>query len=206
MQVLERERVFQKRGFVEEIHGLCEHVEEALGALYRAFLYHREEFVQEAEEHINTIKDREQSLTEELLRASETDRVAMRYATVPVNLERIAHNLEHIARAIRTKMRENLLFSDKAVSELNYLFYRLKEIMAALQDLILARNTYLANYIKESEREVERAATEYATAHEERLIEGLCMQKSSGVYLVILDSLKRIAWNAKDAAESLTRR
>ncbi len=191
------------RTYVEEIHRLCERVEEALGALYKAFLYHRPEFVQEAELNIKEIKESYEGLTEALISASEADRVAMRFAPVPVNLERMGHNLEHIARAIGTKIRDNLLFSDKAVTELNYLFYRLKEVITALEDMVLARNTFLANYIKESEREIERAASEYATAHEERLIEGICLPRSSGVYLVILDSLKRIAWNAKEIAEAL---
>ena len=205
MKVEEKGTVRHRRDFVAEVHGLCEKIEDALSALYKAFLYHRPEFVNEAELLIKAIKERHEGLAEELLQASETDRVAMRYAPVPVNLERIAHNLEHISRAISTKIRENLLFSDKAVSELNYLFYRLKEVLAALEDMVLARNTYLANYIKESEREIERAASEYATAHEDRLIEGICLPKSSGVYLVILDCLKRIAWNAKEIAENLAK-
>lgn len=205
MRLSEKETPTKRRAYVDEIYNLCERVEEALGSLYKAFLYHRPEFLQEAELNIQAIRGRYEKLTEQLLQASETDRVAMRYAPVPVNLERIAHNLEHISRAIGTKIRENLLFSDKAVGELNYLFYRLKEVLAALEDMVVARNTFLANYIKESEREIERAASEYATAHEDRLIEGICLPKSSGIYLVILDSLKRIAWNAKDIAENLSK-
>jgi len=206
MQITENDNLINRKDFIGDIHRMSECVEEALSALYKAFLYHREEFLQEAELCIQMIKDRQRPLTERLISVSDTDRIAMRYATVPVNLERMAHNLEHIERAIQTKIKEALLFSDKAVSELNYLFYRLKEVMTALEDMILARNIYLANYIKESEKEIERAASAYATAHEDRLVQGLCMQKSSGVYLIILDALKRIAWNAREIAERLAKR
>ncbi len=190
---------------VEDIHALAEKIEEAISLLYNAFIYNRQSFLEEADRIIEDVKKKEVELTDYLISISDRDETARLYAPIPAHLGRIAGNLELIHRAIETKVKDNLLFSDKAVSEMNFLFNRTKEVITNLSDLILARNRFLANYIIESEKEIERTATEFATLHEERLIEGLCLPKSSGVYVMILDSIKRIVWNAKEIAEKLAR-
>jgi Na+/phosphate symporter len=58
--------------------------------------------------------------------------------------------------------------------------------------------------VRESAAEISRSASEFATMHEERLIEGLCMPKASPLFLDILDAIKGIAWHAKEIAEKLT--
>ncbi len=191
--------------YILEIHNMSNGIEEALGLLHNAFIYNKESFIKDAEGYIEDIKKKEKDLTLQLITASATDETARLYSAIPVHLERMASNLEHIARSIETKIKENLLFSDKAMVEINYLFTRVKEIISNVSDLILARNIFLANYIKESEKDLERTASEYATLHEERLIEGLCLPKASGVYVVLLDSIKRIAWNAKEIAQKLSK-
>lgn len=198
------ERTLSK-GRVEEIHDLSLKIEEVLSLLYNAFIYCRESFLHEAATLINEIKRKERELTVYLISMSDRDETARLYAPIPSHLERIAGNLELMHRAVETKVKENLLFSDKAVSEMNFLFNRTKEVITNLSDLLLARNRFLANYIIESEKEIERTANEFATLHEERLIEGLCLPKSSGVYVMIVDSIKRIVWNAKEIAEKLAK-
>jgi Na+/phosphate symporter len=198
------ERTLSK-GRIEEIHDLSVKIEEVLSLLYNAFIYNRQSFLREATAIIDEIKKRERELTEYLISMSDRDDTARLYAPIPSHLGRIAGNLELMHRAVETKVNENLLFSDKAVSEMNFLFNRTKEVITNLSDLLLARNRFLANYIIESEKEIERTATEFATLHEERLIEGLCLPKSSGVYVMIVDSIKRIVWNAKEIAEKLAK-
>ncbi|NOY65330.1 MAG: hypothetical protein GXO97_08055 [Nitrospirae bacterium] len=193
------------KGRVEEIHDLSVKIEEVLSLLYNAFIYSREAFLHEAAMIIKEIKRRERELTEYLISMSDRDETARLYAPIPSHLGRIAGNLELMHRAVETKVKENLLFSDKAVSEMNFLFNRTKEVITNLSDLLLARNRFLANYIIESEKEIEHTANEFATLHEERLIEGLCLPKSSGVYVMIVDSIKRIVWNAKEIAEKLVK-
>ncbi|NOX20871.1 MAG: hypothetical protein GXO99_06405 [Nitrospirae bacterium] len=190
-------------GFVDEIHAMADRIEEALTYVYNAFIYNQNSPLEAAEKLTAEIREKERQLTPELIELSARDEIARLYAPIPSHLERIADNIEHIIRMIRTKNDENVLFSDKAVSELNFLFNRVKEVQSNLSDLILARNRFLANYIIESEKEIERAANEFSTLHEERLIEGICLPKASGIYVMILDALKRIVWNAKEIARKL---
>jgi hypothetical protein len=52
-------------------------------------------------------------------------------------------------------------------------------------------------------RGVIRRAIEYATLHEERLIEGSCLPVASAIYIYMLDIIKSIAWHAKEIALKL---
>ena len=189
--------------YVDLIHSMVERLEEAMSLLYNGFIYSQNIPLESALEYVEWVKEREKELTPELVERASSDEIARVYTSIPGHLERIASNIEHIIRIVEQKNRENILFSDKAVSEMNFLFNRIKEVLSNLSDLVLARNKYLANYIIESEAEIERTANEFSTLHEERLIEGVCMPRASGIYVIILDSLKRIAWNAKEIAAKL---
>ncbi len=100
-------------------------------------------------------------------------------------------------------VKEKVLFSDRAIEEVTYLLQRLTDILRPTSDIILARNAILGKYVNESEAGVVKRALEYATLHEERLIEGLCIPFASLLYINMLDEIKNIAWHAKEIATKL---
>ncbi len=192
-----------KRDLVSSVYELGKGIEDAHTLIYNGFVNNNERVIDEAEERIRKVKEEAARLSSELLGSCGDDESLRAYCTLPSHFERMAANQEIMVRAIKTKIRENLLFSDRAITEINFIMNRLREIIDTLTDLILARNTYTVKYLIESEKEIERVASEYATLHEERLIEGICLPRSSGVYIMILDSVKRIAWNVRAIAEKL---
>jgi hypothetical protein len=58
-------------------------------------------------------------------------------------------------------------------------------------------------YVRESQADVERMATEYATMHEERLIAGVCVPRSASIYVKMLEAIKNTAWHSKEIAVKL---
>ena len=112
-------------------------------------------------------------------------------------------NIDKLSKLIDKKIRENILFSDKAVNETIFLLQRLIEILRPTADIILARNTFLRMYILESQVSVEKMATDYATLHEDQLITGDCTPAASSLYLKMLDAIKNIAWYTKEIAIKL---
>jgi len=195
----------QTRDFISSIYALGKEIEECHGLLYNVFINNSIRIADEAEEKIRRVKEASAGLSSEMIESCGEDEKMRPYCTVPSHFERMASNYEIILRALRTKIRDNLLFSDRAISEVNFLLNRLREILSTLSEFILARNTFMAKYLIESEKDMEKMASEYATLHEERLIEGTCLARSSGVYIMILDSVKRIAWNVRAIAEKLVR-
>jgi Na+/phosphate symporter len=126
------------------------------------------------------------------------------YVSVPSNLLRVLENLEKLSKLIDEKIKKNILFSDKALNETIYLLQRLVEIMRPTADMILARNTFLSQYIQTSQSGLEKDATEYATLHENRLVTGECMPATSSIYVSMLEAIKSIAWHTKEIAVTLS--
>ena len=126
------------------------------------------------------------------------------YVSVPAHLLKIWETLDKLSELIDKKIKENVLFSDKAADETIYLLQRLIEILRPTADMILARNTFLSKYIHTSQSSLEKMAAEYATLHETRLTIGECMPVASSIYVNMLEAIKSIAWNAKEIAVNLS--
>ena len=177
---------------------------ECVYLLQNALIYNSSKSLDVCEAKIKEIKDNEKILTPEFVeRAKENLDVGV-YVPVPRHIERMGHFIEDITRCTRMKIREGILFSDGAASEITFLMERMQEVLKKVSDMILARNAIIREYVKESVAEIGRSANDFATMHEERLIEGLCMPKASPLFLDILDAIKVVAWHAKEIAEKLT--
>ncbi|MEJ2191305.1 MAG: hypothetical protein P8Y39_03005 [Nitrospirota bacterium] len=190
---------------VTEMHDLIDSMVEGIDGLYTALIYSNVKVMADVEASIQHVRERMPALTESLIEGEKDTDLAMKYAGLPSHIERIGENLGRIAQAIKGKIAENILFSDKAISELEYLFGRVRDMMANTKDMILARNTLVARHLEESEKALESTANVYATLHEERLIEGLCMPRASSLYLEMIESFKGIAWHCKEIARTLVR-
>lgn len=176
---------------------------ESIDLLYAGLLTNNLKVVDEAEGLLNPMSERTDILTEKLIEESKADPKVSIYVSIPSHIGQIRKELEKIAVDVRTKAADALLFSDKAFTEAEYLFERIRDMLMHAKDMILARNTLIARHLIESEKAVERTADQYSTAHEERLIEGLCTPKASGLFIDMLGAFKVIAWNAKEIARDL---
>lgn len=178
-------------------------LEECISSLQTAFIYNNLSPLIEVSEKLNALKKQADLLTEKVVTLARDNPDLRHYVPIPTHIFRIAENIEKVSEAISTKIKEDILFSDRAVSEVTFLFQRLIDIMRPASDLILAPNSIIGNYIRESEAGIVRRANDYATLHEERLIEGLCLPKASALYINMLDNIKNIAWHCKEIANKL---
>ncbi len=189
---------------IERLHNMSRSTEDCIYLLQNAFIYNSSKSLDECEAKAKEIHESEKIFTKEIIEEVKVDRDMRAYVSVPGHIERIGDYIEDIIGCIRTKIREGILFTDKAVSEVAFLYERLQEVLKSTSDIILARNRIVREYIRESASEISRSANEFATMHEERLVEGLCMPKASPLFLDILDAIKGISWHAKEIAEKLT--
>lgn len=188
---------------VSELHELVIKAAAGIDAMQEAFLYNSLKPLERAQAASSELARAEKALTEALVAAAREDSRAAMYVSVPGILRNIGSGIERIIVPLTVKIKEGVLFSDKAVSELNFLFERVRDILTNTGDVILARNTVLAGYVRESEAQIVKSANDFATFHEERLIEGICMPRASSLFIGILDAIKGIAWNAREIAERL---
>ena len=105
--------------------------------------------------------------------------------------------------AINKKVTDDILFSDKSVTEANKLFSELQELLNGLCDCINTCTGALVEHICSSVKELCELADEYAIFHEDRLISGVCTPKNATIYLDILDSFKSIAWHVGQISRNI---
>lgn len=189
---------------VSKLHDMSQNAEECVYLLQNALIYNSSKSLEVCEAKIKEIKENEKILTAELVERAKEYLVLRVYVPVPGHIERMGHFIDDIIRCKREKIREGIFFSEGAASEITFLMERMREVLNNVSDIILARNAIIREYVKESVAEIDRRANDFATMHEERLIEGLCMPNASPLFLVILDAIKAIAWHAKEIAEKLT--
>jgi len=188
---------------ISKTYELGQSVLDSIESLQRALIYNNIKMLEE----VKAKKDGVSSLTEKLIKGfkeeAEANPLASLYEEAPIHIKEIALKLNSIAETLATKIGQGILFSDKAVDEINFLLEKLKDIISNTNDMILARNNIIAGYIKEAEADILRIANDFQTKHEDRLIEGLCLPVASPLYLSIVDDVKSSAWHAKEIAQSL---
>ncbi|MDA8156971.1 MAG: hypothetical protein M0Z52_11080 [Actinomycetota bacterium] len=125
------------------------------------------------------------------------------FASIPGHIGRISGYLQVIANAIAVKNRENILFSEKAMDEIDLLFARLRELMEMALTAVCGVSGEVAGGISGVERAaavLDASAGEFLVFHEERLLEGLCLPKASSLYVEMVDGFKAISWHLKEMA------
>ncbi len=177
--------------------------EDYISLLQTAFIYNAPLPLKDCKAKVEVIKKKEAQLTKTITEIAANNPDLKPYVSVSIHLLRIWENLERLLELVDKKIRENILFSDKAVYETIFLLQRLVEILRPSSDIILAKNTFLSMYVQESQSSVEKTAAEYATLHENRLITGECLPAVSLLYVNMLDAIKNIAWHTKEIAIKL---
>ncbi len=195
----------EMKDFINELQEMSTHVEECISLLEDAFEHNRKKSLDECEKIARDIHTSERILTETLVTLSKDNDSAKSYIPVPGHLERIGDHIEGIIHCLRTKVNGKIIFSDKAMDEMRSLLQRVKAVVNSTSDLILSKNKTISNYVVDSESAIESSANQFATFHEDRMIEGLCLPEASSIYLHVLDALKGIAWHARQIAEKLTK-
>jgi hypothetical protein len=188
---------------LHQMHALGIKTENCLELLQKAFIYSTRESLDQCMAQLAAIKEEEPGLSKKVAEMARQEKERGVYAGIPEHFLRICGQLEILAGMLKKKIDENILFSDRAITEISFLSQSLKEILKAATDLVLVKNLILIRYVQESEAMVEKATIQYATHHEERLIEGLCLPVASSVFLKILETFKGIAREAKKISENM---
>ena len=221
-------KVTSAKEIIKKLYHMNQSSVECISLLQNAFVFNSLEFLDECEAKAKEMRQTEKALTGGFIEDAKVDPDARVYMSVTGHIERMVNFIENIVGCLRTKIRDRIPFSDKAVLETTFLLARLQDMLRNTSDIILSRNVILREYVKdrhlqwsfdhvplsrnvilreyvkESASEINRRANEFTTLHEERLIEGLCMPIASPLFLHMLDAIKGIAWHAKETAEKLT--
>lgn len=188
-----------------QMHEIGTGTEHCMVLLQRAFMRNSLEPLNACREKLAVFRNAEPELTKKVKELVRKDETKKEYTTVLHHLMGICDDLSELTVPLETKIKERMMFSDRAVTEISFLSQNLAELLKATGDLILVKNPILLRYVEESEIMVAKMAIDYATQHEERMIEGLCLPVASPLFLKMLEIFKGIARKAKEIASELSR-
>jgi Na+/phosphate symporter len=176
---------------------------EMLELIEDAFVKNKPASLDQAEELAKEIQVKEDRLTEALSKISAANAEARGILGVPAHIEKIAYNLRRLNDGIRTKIKDALLFSDKAILETGILFTKSKDVLKKAGDASVTSNASLGEAVKNEADEIVRLAERHATSHEDRLVAGECSPKASSTYLCILYSFEDVVSHTKEVVKKL---
>ena len=126
------------------------------------------------------------------------------YLSIVSNFDRMEYNIDGILDRLKKMVHEDILFTDRGINEVKYVFQETLQLLENLPDTIMTRNRLLAEQLREKGKIIFRLVDGYAEEHERRLIEGVCVPKASPIYLGFLESLMGIVAHTLEIIERLS--
>ncbi len=180
----------------EKLIKVCMSEMKMLELIFEGFKTLTEKAIQEAENMKGEVRRNSAELAKFVIEKSAPSERgkewAKPYLSMAFSFDRMGYNMEGIIDRLKTMFREHLLFSDRAVKEVNEIFQEAMDLLESLPALIQTKNKLLAQHIGEQVRSILKIANGYSEEHEERLIQGVCIPQSSPIYLGMIESLKGI--------------
>ncbi len=120
------------------------------------------------------------------------------------HLQIMSQSMGALADPIQKKIKDGVLFSDKAVAQTNYLFDTQAGLLRSVLDIFKTDNEFLKIYTESEARNLIQACSNFATEHETRLIEGLCQPQAAPLFLAILENIRIMGQQERDIVKLLT--
>lgn len=79
-------------------------------------------------------------------------------------------------------------------------------MVRSILDIVKTDNGFLKKFVLQESRKLVQACTDFATEHEDRLIEGLCLPQAAPIFLAVLDRFRTIGEHEMEAANLLARK
>lgn len=188
----------------KDLYLLMHKAEQMLELTEDAFMKSKVGSLDQAETLAQEIRSREDALTEKLAKLAPSDSTARAILSVPVHIEKVAVSIERVVSNVRVKIKEGLLFSDKAILETGRLLVKGKDLLKKAGESIVTASPATMETVRNDSNALIRMSNEFATSHEDRLVAGECSPKASSNYLCMLYAFEDMASHAKDAVNKLS--
>lgn len=124
----------------------------------------------------------------------------LRLHSILTHLLIIAETTCHLEATLQKQIKDAVLFSDKAISQVSDIFDRQTAILGCLANVICNDDKEARHKALEECQKLGYSCLQYATDHETRLVEGLCFPQSAPLFLAILDQMLTIAHHEREIA------
>ena len=188
----------------KEIYLVMHKAQSMLELTEEGFMNGKMSSLDEADEVAREIHVKEDLLTSALAKLAAANSEARSMLSVPASIEKIATYIHRISENSRERIKDGLLFSDKAIVETGKLFTKAKDILKKAGEAAVTNAAATIDTVMAETDSLERMANEFATAHEERLVTGECSPKASSNYLCILYAFDDMGEHIKNSVKKLS--
>jgi len=120
------------------------------------------------------------------------------------NLERIGDHCEILVKQIERLHEKKLAFSDQALSEMNSIAAKVKELLILINENITKRKTNILSRAGALEGEINKLRSDLRRSHIDRLNRGECEVDQGLVFIDMLSSFEKIGDHAFNIAQSIS--
>jgi Na+/phosphate symporter len=113
---------------------------------------------------------------------------------VLLRLRQVAQDMADLQDPIVKKIKDGVLFSDKALAQTNALFDSQAGLLRSILDILHTDNDYLKRLVRDQAKQMQQKCADFATEHESRLIEGLCSPQAAPLFLAMLEKFRHMAY------------
>ncbi len=185
-----------ERELEERMLRVCQSLIDMLELAFQAFRSFKEDSFKESERMKEEFRHSSAELTGYLIAkggpVEKGSQGVKPFLSIASSFDRMAYNVDGLFERLKMKAQQRILFSDHAVKEINDVFQEAMELLETLPKLIRSQDKALAKHLGEMGRSIFKIANGFSEEHENRLIQGICLPKSSPIYLGILESLKGV--------------
>lgn len=174
-----------------------------LEELEKGFFSQQARIIQDCEKKFGDLLISRVPYVERIIGEKQKSAADMKYVRLLPALQTIALAIENLMYKMESKIVSNILFSEKALSEIRSLFHIMQEQFRETKDYIITGNPALKEAVKAHMNNMFSMVEELAVVHQNRLITGICMPQASYLYLDITDSLKRISRGLADFVDKV---
>ncbi len=113
-------------------------------------------------------------------------------AFLPAALERIGDSAEALARCVRSIHRDDIPFSERAVTEIASLFTWGSDLLGAIAGTVRTGDRAGLERLRKSAETYHALCDAAAAHHQERLLNGACTPRASSMFLAMVDNFREI--------------
>jgi Na+/phosphate symporter len=187
-----------EKELMQRFRDVFETSEPILDELEKGFFSQQARIIQDCEKKFGDLLISRVPYVERIIGEKDKSEADMKYVRLLPALQTIALAIENLMYKMESKLVSNILFSEKALSEIKALFRLMREQFRDTKDYIITRNPALQEAVKMQTDKMFKMIEDLAIVHQNRLITGICMPQASYLYLDITDSLKRISRGLAD--------
>jgi Na+/phosphate symporter len=98
---------------------------------------------------------------------------------------------------------KNIILSEKALSELEYLINTVRYLAGCIRSILINRDDKLIQYVITTANNLENTAAIFAQEHRDRLSSGMCQPQASAYFIDLLNTLKEYSYQFKEMGRQI---